>query len=181
MGDTVSSFSPSPAEHAEPCLRLHCERTPPIGFFLVCPAIDCYEQGVALGPALKNTGLGEWSAIRPAFLGMRPPDGSFSVMDPAQRLYPVRDMPGEIEIYYCSQLHCAAQPDLAEHRGSVVVVEVPPEPPAPPFGTVLFRRLLGEDDPPPDRRRRVKILSFDEQGRVVIVDVPRLKVELHVQ
>jgi hypothetical protein len=182
MGTTLSSLSPSgdvarEAQSTTDTLVLHCLKTPPQGYILLTPAIDSRKEGFELGSNLWNIELSEWERTQGGFQQIRDmTDGTFSVLDPSGRVYPVRGLTGPVEIYCCHRIECEEQPELQD-LGIVVVVlgeekKSVSRSRTQSFGNVIFRALLGEGTPTAaptlSATRQVRILSFDDEGDVEI-------------
>lgn len=183
MGNNPSSYSdwdevPNPARGD--VLVLKCLESPPVGYYLLTPGVSTFEEAERVGDFVENMELRAWSGVARLFEDSRSRpgvNGTFSVMDPAQRIYPIHDMADPVEIYFCHDIECPENPVLHGLKGTIVVLgkerKTTVKKKMQSMGNQIFQWILGESTPlqPPTvkSRRRVKILSFDEQGNVDII------------
>lgn len=183
MGNATGSFSDwdetAPAAPGD-TLVLRCLESPPVGYYLLTPGVSTFEEAERVGDFVENMELHAWSGIAGLFEDSRSRPGvnkTFSVMDPAQRIYPIHDMDEAVQIYYCHDIECPENPVLHGLKGTIVVLgkerKTTVKKKMQSMGNQIFHWILGESTPlePPTvkSRRRVKILSFDEQGSVDII------------
>lgn len=177
---SLSDWDETPQQARGDVLVLKCLESPPVGYYLLTPGVSSFAEAERVGDFVENMELRAWSGIAGLFEDSRSRPGvnrTFSIMDPAQRIYPIQDMGEAVEIYFCHDIECPENQRLHGLKGTIVVLgkerKTTVKKKMQSMGNQIFHWILGESTPlePPTvkSRRRVKILSFDEQGRVDII------------
>lgn len=183
MGGSASSLSPSDAPPEEKII-FHCMKNPINTYFMVTPCIDTFDEAIEKEDVMKFVELKDWNMTRAQFEVLRGKNRAFSVWDPEDRIYPIRDMPYPVEIYMCEYVECPTNEVMNGLAGVIVVVQArtPRTNPIRKFGDMIFGTVLRDSTPEKLPNRRFTIITFDEEtGREAPISSSMYTVEINVQ
>ena len=176
-------LTPSPPAARPNTVVLNCYDQMPT-YYMVTPAVTSVEECERLGDKVCYMSLVSNAQTFDVFNQhrFRAAGGTFSVLDPNGRFYPLRNVTEPVQVYYCVGMSGPPTADT-DHPYSVVVVPAPQKDSSPARDTIgdfFFGRILGLARPPPRPEKWIKILTLDEAGREKVVTLSGYNFEINL-